>query len=128
MKTTMKNELPAEIMENGIHYTLVGDYYFPTCMLAERATSGKWAAMYERYLQEKHPHEYVRLIWADELSALLEAVQKECDERVARLVREMAEVEGVDEVMKGNGQMAWVKRMEMIRGRAEEVVQEELMG
>ncbi len=128
MKTTMMNELPAEIRENGIHYTLVGDYYFPTCMLVERATSGKWAAMYERYLQEKHPHEYVRLIWADELSALLEAVQKECDERVARLVREMAEVEGVDEVMKGNGQMAWVKRMEMIRGRAEEVVQEELMG
>lgn len=34
MKTTMTNELPAEIMENGIHYTLVGDYYFPTCMLA----------------------------------------------------------------------------------------------
>ena len=27
MKTTMTNELPAEIMENGIHYTLVGDYY-----------------------------------------------------------------------------------------------------
>ena len=26
-KTTMTNELPAEIMENGIHYTLVGDYY-----------------------------------------------------------------------------------------------------
>ena len=35
MKMTMTNELPAEIMENGIHYTLVGDYYFPTCMLAD---------------------------------------------------------------------------------------------
>lgn len=128
MKTTMTNELPAEIMENGIHYTLVGDYYFPTCMLAERATSGKWAAMYERYLQEKHPHEYVRLIWADELSALLESVQWECEERVARLVREMAEVEGVNEEMKGNRQMEWVKRMEMIRGRAEEIVRGEMMG
>ncbi len=128
MKTTMTNELPAEITENGIHYTLVGDYYFPTCMLAERATNGKWAAMYECYLQEKHPHEYVRLIWADELSALLEAVQKECEERVEVLVWQMAEVEGVDEKMKGNGQMEWVRRMEMIRGRAEEVVREEMMG
>ena len=61
-KTTMTNELPAEIMENGIHYTLMGDYYFPTRMLADRSSNGKWAAMYERYLQEKHPHEYVRLI------------------------------------------------------------------
>ena len=128
MKTTMKNELPAEIMENGIHYTLVGDYYFPTCMLADRSPNGKWASLYERYLQEKHPHEYVRLIWADELAALLESVQKECEERVAVLVREMAEVEGVNEVMKGNRQMVWVQRMEMIRGRVEEVVREEIMG
>lgn len=128
MKMTMTNELPDEIMENGIHYTLVGDYYFPTCMLADRSPNGKWASLYERYLQEKHPHEYVRLIWADELAALLESVQKECEERVAVLVREMAEVEGVDEEMKGNGQMAWVRRMEMIRGRAEKVVREEIMG
>ena len=100
MKTTTTNELPAEIMENGIHYTLVGDYYFPTCMLADRSPNGKWASLYERYLQEKHPHEYVRLIWADELAALLESVQKECEERVEVLVREMAEVEGVDEEIK----------------------------
>ena len=53
-------------------------------------------------MQEKHPHEYARLIWADKLSALLESVQKECEE--------------------------WVRRMEMIRERAEEVVREEIMG
>ena len=82
----------------------------------------------ERYLQEKHPHEYVRLIWADELAALLESVQKECEERVEVLVREMAEVEGVDEEMKENEQMEWVRRMEMICGRAEEIVRGELMG
>ena len=128
MKTTTTNELPAEIMENGIHYTLVGDYYFPTCLLADRLPCGKWAALYERYLQEKHPHEYVRLIWADELAALLESVQKECEERVAVLVQEMAEAEGVDEEMKGDTQMVWVQRMEMIRERAEEVVREEIMG
>ena len=128
MKTTTTNELPAEIMENGIHYTLVGDYYFPTCMLAEKSSNGKWASLYECYLQEKHPHEYIRLIWADELSALLESVQKGCEKRVTVLVREMAEAEGVNEEMKKNEQMEWVRRMEMICGRAEEVVQEEFMG
>lgn len=128
MKTTTTNELPAEIMENGIHYTLVGDYYFPTCMLGDKSPNGKWASLYERYLQEKHPHEYIRLIWADELAALLESVQKECEERAAMLVREMAEMEGVDERMKENEQMEWVRRMEMICGRAEEIVRGELMG
>ena len=128
MKATMTNELPDEIMENGIHYTLVGDYYFPSCMLGDRSPNGKWASMYERYLQEKHPREYVRLIWADELAALLESVQKEYEEQVAVLVREMAEAEGVNEEMKGNEQMEWVQRMEMICGRVEEVVCEEIMG
>ena len=127
MKMTMTNELPAEIMENGIHYTLVGDYYFPTCMLADRSPNGKWASLYERYLQEKHPHEYVRLIWADGLAALLESVQKECEERVAVLVREMAEAEGVDEEMKGNEQMEWVRRMNNIKNVAEEVVLKKLL-
>ena len=128
MKMTMTNELPAEIMENGIHYTLVGDYYLPTCMLAEKSSNGKWASLYECYLQEKHPHEYIRLIWADELSALLESVQKGCEKRVTVLVREMAEAEGVNEEMKKNEQMEWVRRMEMICGRVEEVVREEIMG
>ena len=128
MKMTMTNELPAEIMENGIHYTLVGDYYLPTCMLAEKSPNGKWASLYECYLQEKHPHEYIRLIWADELSALLESVQKGCEKRGTVLVREMAEAEGVNEEMKKNEQMEWVRRMEMICGRVEEVVREEIMG
>lgn len=79
-------------------------------------------------MQEKHPHEYVRLIWADELSALLESVQKECEERVKVLVREMAEAEGVGEEIKENEQMEWVRRMEMICGRVEEVVCEEIIG
>ena len=79
-------------------------------------------------MQEKHPHEYVRLIWADELAAVLESVQKECEERVAVLVREMAEAEGVNEEMKENEQMEWVRRMEMICGRVDEVVREEIMG
>ena len=107
MKATMTNELPDEIMENGIHYTLVGDYYFPTCMLGDKSPNGKWASLYERYLQEKHPHEYVRLIWADELAAVLESVQKECEERVAVLVREMAEAEGVNEPANKKSSPKW---------------------
>ena len=65
MKMMMTNELPAEIMENGIHYTLVGDYYFPTCMLADRSPNGKWASLYERYLQENYTEASTRVCQAD---------------------------------------------------------------
>ena len=40
----------------------------------------------------------------------------------------MAEIEGVDERMKGNEQMEWVRRIEMICGRVEEVVCEKIIG
>ena len=65
---------------------------------------------------------------AEGLAAVLESVQKECEERVAVLVREMAEAEGVNEEMRENEQMEWVRRMEMICGWVEEVVREEIMG
>ena len=55
-------------------------------------------------------------------------MQKGCEERVEVFVREMAETEGVDEEMKENEQMEWVRRMEMIRGRVEEVVREKIIG
>lgn len=114
-------------MENGIHYTLVVDYYFPTCTLDSKPVSGKWAAMYERYLSEEHPHEYTRLIWTNELAGLLQSVQWECEERLEVLVRQMAEAEGVNAALKASDQMSWVGAMNNIRSRAEEIVIHEMM-
>jgi len=111
------------VIENGIHYTLVGDYYFPTCVLTDDIPMiGKWADLYERYLQEKHPHEYARLIWSNELRGLLESVQRECVERLEILTRQMAKAEGINEALKTNDQLDWVQRMNNIRNRAEEII------
>ena len=102
----MTNDLPKEVMENGIHYTLVGDYYFPTCTLQEDTPAiGRWADLYERHLQEEHPTEYTRLIWSCNLNGLLHSVQENCEARLAVLIRQMAKTEGVTESMKAENQL-----------------------
>lgn len=124
----MKRDLKKTIMENGIHYTLVGDNYFPTCTIMDSTpVIGKWASLYEQYLQEKHPREYARLIWANQLNDLLELVQLASAERLARLIRQMAEAEGIDEELKAADQLAWIQQMNGIRSRAEEIIINEIM-
>ena len=119
----MTNDLPKEVMENGIHYTLVGDYYFPTCTLQDTApVIGRWADLYEQYLQEEHPSEYTRLIWSCKLNDLLCSVQEDCEARLAVMMRRTADAEGVTESLKAENQLEWVRRMNSIRSRAEEIV------
>ena len=116
------------IMENGIHYTLVGDYYFPTCTLQDQPpVIGKWAHMYERWLEEYDPKEYTRLIWANQLQDKLTSVQEEMAARLITLTRQMAMAEGVTEELKAQDQMEWVRRMNSIRSRAEEIISLELV-
>ena len=124
----MKRDLNKTIMENGIHYTLVGDYYFPTCTLMDSApVIGKWAALYEQYLQERYPHEYTQLIWSNRLNTILETIQIESAEKLERLIRQMAEAEGVNEELKAVDQLSWVQQMNGIRCRAEEIIIDEIM-
>ena len=123
----MMNDLPKKVMENGIHYTLMGDYYFPTCTLQDTTpTIGRWADMYERYLQEEHPSEYTRLIWSNELIGLLQSVQEDCESRLAVMMRQMADAEGMTESIKAENQLEWVRCMNSIRSRAEEIIIAEL--
>ena len=124
----MMEELQKEILENGIHYTLVGDYYCPTCTLRDQPpVIGKWAQMYERRLEENDPHEYTRLIWANQLQARLTAVQEEMAAKLTALIRQMANAEGVTEDLKTLDQMEWVRRMNNIRSHAEEIIRDELL-
>ena len=43
------------------------------------------------------------------------------------LIRQMAEREGVTEELKSSDQMEWVRRMNNIRSRAEEIVNHDLI-
>ena len=48
--------LPKKIHQNGISYTLVGDYYIPDLELPEESRPiGRWGRMHKAFLQEHRP-------------------------------------------------------------------------
>lgn len=110
--------------DNGLDYVLVGDYYFPTLILAEDSCPvGRWGRMYKRYLKEHHPARYQALLLSGRLNTYLADIDAQAEEQLELLTRQMAEREGVNEELKAANQMEWVRRMNSIQNRAEEVVQ-----
>jgi len=62
-----------------------------------------------------------------ELNRHLAEIDKQAEDMFFRLVKEMAESEGVTEKLKADNQMEWVCRMNNIRNRATEIVNAELI-
>ena len=118
-----------EITENGIHYTLHGDYYFPDLDIPEapRKNIGHYGRMRKAYLEEHRPGLYEQLILSGKLYDHLAATEAACTKRMKIMVPRMAQAEGVDEKLKATDQMTWVGRMNNIRQRAEESVLRELV-
>ena len=121
-------ELRKEIWENGIHYTLISDYYFPDVRSPEECGSfGKWADLHLAYMKGNDPHAYVQLLMADRLIPYLQTFNAQVEERAQRLVEQMKQNEGVTEGLKARDPMEWVRRMNGIAARAEEVVLQEMV-
>ena len=82
----MKN-MTAELNQNGIHYTLYGDYYLPDLELPEKASAplGRYGIMRKAYLEEHRPGLYERLL----LSGKLYEHLAEIDEIIPVAVRKM---------------------------------------
>ena len=120
---------PKEITENGIHYSLHGDYYFPDLNLPEtsRQNIGHYGRMRKAYLEEHHPGLYERLILSGKLYDHLAQTHATCIERMNIMISRTAQAEGVDEKLKATDQIAWVGRMNNIRQRAEETILEEIV-
>ena len=113
----------------GGKYTQVGDYYLPNLILEDQEMQpiGKYGRMRKRYLKEHRPILYSNLLSAGKLYPHLAEIDKTCEERMDLLVCRIAKQEGVTEVLKAVDQMEWVRRMNNIRGRAEEIVLHELV-
>lgn len=124
----MKN-MTAELNQNGIHYTLHGDYYLPDLGLPEKASApiGHYGRMRKTYLEEHRPGLYERLLLSGRLHKHLSEIDACCAERMDRMVRRMADAEGITENLKARDQLAWVGRMNGIWQRAEEIILAELI-
>ncbi len=92
----------------------------------EQSPFGKYGRMWNRYLKEHRPVLYTNLLTTGELIHYLAEIDKACEERMEMIVRQMAKQEDVTEALKAADQMEWVRRMNNIRSRAEEIVLNEL--
>lgn len=67
------------------------------------------------------------MLLSGELKKHLLMVQEQAEERFDLLVEQMAKQEGMTEQLKAQDQMLWVRRINNIKARAEEVVREEII-
>lgn len=110
-------------------YTMQGDYRLPNLELPpEREQSiGVWGQRRLRYLKQYHKVLYYNLLTSGKLHSHLADVEEEAQSLFSRLVKEYAEKGGVTEQLKAADQMAWVRRMNNIRNRAAEMVNNEVI-
>ena len=113
--------------QNGGTYTQVGDVLLPNLSIGEDGQQpiGKYGRMRKHYLKEQHPVLYSELLLSV-YPHLLE-IDEACDGRMELLTCRLAEQKGVTEALKAADQMEWVRRMNSIRNRAEEIVLHELV-
>ena len=111
-------------------YTQIGDYLLPDLSLpAETQTGniGVWALRHKRYLKQHHKVLYYNLLTSGKLDSYLADIEEQAQQLFLRLVKELAEKEGVTEQLKSTDQMAWVRKMNNICERATEVVNSEVV-
>ncbi len=104
-------------------YTQQGDYVLPNLiLLAENQPIGIWGQWHARYLKQHHRILYYNLLTSGKLNAHLAEIDQQAEEIFFRLIKQMANREGVTEQLKAKNQMEWVRRMNNIRNRAMEIV------
>ena len=110
-------------------YTQVGDYLLPDLIIdeTEQQPIGKYGRMRKRYLKEHRPILFSNLLLSGKLDQHLSEIDCVCVERMDLLTRQMADREGVTEALKAADQLEWVRRMNSIHNRAEEIVLNELV-
>lgn len=115
--------------EMGGTYTQVGDYLLPDLKLPqeEQQPIGVWGQRHRRYLKEHRRAGYATLLTNGKLNGYLADIDRQAEEMFLRLVKQLAEAEGVTEELKAADPMEWVGRMNNIRNRAMEIVNGELI-
>ena len=114
--------------KKGLTYTLVGEYDVPDLVSDEvQATYGKYGMLRREYLKKHRKARYNILIMQGKLNKHLNEVDQEAKDKVERLVKQMTEQAGVNEVMKEKEQMLWVRKVNEIIAAAEEIVLRELV-
>ena len=116
-------------MATKITYTQQGDYLLPDLKLPEqpKIEIGIWGRRRLQYLKNHHPIIYTNYLTSCTLTAHLADIDEEANEMFDRIVKQFAKQEGVTEKLKAEDQIQWVRKMNNIRNRAEEIVYNEII-
>lgn len=116
-----------------ITYRVEGDYLIPNIILDDEADDyskeiiGRYGMMRESFMKEYQHGTYMAMLLMGKLTAHLLEIDRQAEEEVACLLRQMMEKQGVDEVLKTADQMAWVQKVNALRAMAEKVVLREIV-
>ena len=115
--------------QNGLWYELQGDYYLPCLKLPEEEAVhiGIWGQRHLRYLKQYRKVRYYNLLTSGKLNGYLANLDQQAEEMFSRLVKQLAEKEGVTEAIKAENQMLWVQKMNSIRNAAMEIISNDLI-
>lgn len=110
--------------EMGGTYRQEGDDLIPNLALPNEPECqiGKYGRMRRSYLKEHRPVLYANLLTSGTLHRHFAEIDQACNERMEIIVSAMAKREDVTEALKASDQMVWVRRMNSIRSRAEEII------
>ena len=114
---------------NGLWYELQGNYYLPCLKLPEeeQVHIGIWGQRHLNYLRENKRVLLSDLQLSGKLNSYLADIDKQAEYMCSRLVKQMAEREDITEQLKAENQMEWVRQMNNLRNRANEIVLHELI-
>ena len=112
---------------NTITYHREGDYLLPDLIPPAPPRIGVWGIRCREHLRKHHDGLYTGLLLSGKLNAHLEEIDRSANEMFDLLMKQYAEREGVTEELKAENQMEWVRRLNNIRHRAEEIVRTELI-
>ena len=111
-----------------ITYIRCGDYYIPDIRLPEENRPiGRWGRMHRDYIKEHNPIHFNDLCLSGELWTYLADLNEQAQNRLELIIEQMKVAEGVTEEMKASDQMTWVRAMNSIRNRAEEIIIREMI-
>ena len=113
-----------------ISYTKVGDYYLPNLALPPEEDTrpiGIWGMRRKKYLMDHNKAIFTIMTINNTLHTHLADTNEQAEDMFFRLVNDMTRAESITEQLKAENQMLWVQRMNSIRNRATEIVNEELI-
>lgn len=114
---------------NGLWYELQGDYYTPCLILSEEETQpiGLWGQRHKQYLKEHKQFLYTTMLIEGTLNSYLADIDRQAQERLLLLTKQIAEQENVTEQLKADNAMLWVQKMNEIQSRVREIIYSEII-